>query len=66
MLWQKKFERNLFNLILYYLFMKFYLSSYRLGNEIQKLKKLLPKNKRVALVTNAADAYSDTKLTKTK
>lgn len=39
--------------------MKFYLSSYKLGNEIAKLKDLIPKdNKRVAYIPNALD-YSD-------
>jgi dipeptidase E len=39
--------------------MKFYLSSYRMGNEIGKLKKMIPKNKKTALIMNAVDCYND-------
>ncbi len=35
--------------------MKFYLSSYRLGNEAKKLVSLLPKNKKAAVIANAVD-----------
>ena len=38
--------------------MKFYLSSYKLGNNVQKLRKIIPKNKKTAYVPNALD-YSD-------
>ena len=40
--------------------MKFYLSSYKLGNEVPKLKKLIPKdNKKVAYIPNALDYSTD-------
>lgn len=39
--------------------MKFYLSSYRLGNKVQKLKKMLPKNKKTAFISNAMDYIDD-------
>lgn len=39
--------------------MKYYLSSYKLGNETAKLKKLAPKNKRTAVITNALDYSTD-------
>jgi len=39
--------------------MKFYLSSYRIGNEVRKLKKLIPKNKKTALIPNALDYSKD-------
>jgi len=39
--------------------MKFYLSSYKIGNEIEKLKTLIPKNKRTAYIPNALDFSSD-------
>ena len=41
--------------------MKFYLSSYRIGNETKKLKKMIPKNKKTALISNALDCYSNIK-----
>jgi len=40
--------------------MKFYLSSYKLGNEIGKLKRLIPMgNHRVAYISNALDFSND-------
>jgi dipeptidase E len=36
--------------------MNFYLSSYNFGNEIEKLKTLIPSNKKIALIDNAKDA----------
>lgn len=40
--------------------MKFYLSSYKLGNEIDNLKKLIPvNNKRTAYISNALDFSDD-------
>jgi len=39
--------------------MKFYLSSYKFGNEIEKLKKLIPKNKKTAYISNALDFSDD-------
>lgn len=41
--------------------MKYYLSSYRIGNEasIQKLKRLLPEDNRVAYISNALDPSTD-------
>ncbi len=40
--------------------MKFYLSSYQIGNEIEKLKSLIPKgNKKVAYISNALDFSND-------
>ena len=40
--------------------MKFYLSSYKLGNEIAKLKELIPaENKKVAYISNALDFSDD-------
>ena len=39
--------------------MKLYLSSYRLGNESDKLKKLVGKNKRAAIIPNALDFSTD-------
>jgi len=44
--------------------MKFYLSSYRLGNEIEKLKKLVP-NKKIGYIPNALD-FSDADLDRKK
>lgn len=41
--------------------MKFYLSSYRIGNEVKKLKKMIPKNRKTALITNALDFSNDFK-----
>ena len=35
--------------------MKYYLSSYKIGNEIEKLKDLIPSNKRTAYISNALD-----------
>lgn len=35
--------------------MKYYLSSFKLGNEVEKLKRLIPPNKRTAYITNALD-----------
>lgn len=40
--------------------MKFYLSSYKLGNEITKLKELIPaENKKTAYISNALDFSDD-------
>jgi dipeptidase E len=41
--------------------MKFYLSSYRIGNEVKKLKKMIPRNKKTALIMNSLDCYTDLK-----
>ena len=41
--------------------MKFYLSSYEIGKETKKLRQMLPKNKRTALISNALDCYTDLK-----
>jgi len=38
---------------------KFYLSSYKLGNGIKELKRMLPKNKRTAYIPNALDFSAD-------
>lgn len=39
--------------------MKFYLSSYKLGNEIDALKALIPSSKKTAFISNALDFSSD-------
>jgi len=39
--------------------MKFYLSSYKLGNEVNVLKALIPTNKKTAFISNALDFSSD-------
>lgn len=39
--------------------MRFYLSSYKLGNEIETLKKLIPKNNKTAYISNALDYSTD-------
>lgn len=39
--------------------MKFYLSSYKIGNDLDKLKKLIPANKKTAYISNALDFSSD-------
>ncbi len=39
--------------------MKFYLSSYKLGNELDTLKTLIPSNKKTAFISNALDFSSD-------
>ena len=39
--------------------MKLYLSSYRLGNETEKLISMVPENKRSAVIFNALDFSSD-------
>ncbi len=39
--------------------MKLYLSSYRLGNETEKLISMVPENKRAAVIFNALDFSSD-------
>lgn len=39
--------------------MKFYLSSYKLGNEIDILKSLIPTNKKTAFISNALDFSTD-------
>ena len=35
--------------------MKYYLSSYKLGNEIEKFIDLIPPNKKAAYISNALD-----------
>ena len=35
--------------------MKFYLSSYRIGNKTGKLKQLIPKGKKLGFIPNAMD-----------
>jgi dipeptidase E len=39
--------------------MKLYLSSYKIGNDVNKLKKMLPKNRKTAYISNALDCYDD-------
>jgi dipeptidase E len=39
--------------------MKLYLSSYKIGDEGQKLAKMVGGKKRTALISNALDCYSD-------
>jgi dipeptidase E len=39
--------------------MRFYLSSYKIGNEIEELKKIIPNNKKTAYVSNALDFSDD-------
>lgn len=39
--------------------MKFYLSSYKIGNDINKLKNLIPENKKTAYISNALDFSND-------
>jgi len=39
--------------------MKYYLSSYKLGNETEKLKQMIPSNKKVAIIANAMDYSKD-------
>jgi dipeptidase E len=39
--------------------MKLYLSSYKFGNSIQSLANLMSDNKRIAIIQNALDAYTD-------
>ncbi|MFW6272240.1 MAG: Type 1 glutamine amidotransferase-like domain-containing protein, partial [bacterium] len=39
--------------------MKLYLSSYKLGNELNELKKLVPRNKKTAYISNALDFSND-------
>jgi len=46
--------------------MKFYLSSYKLGNEVKKLKKMTPKNRRTAYISNALDYSTDLAMRKKK
>lgn len=45
--------------IIKYNFMKLYLSSYKLGNEVEKLKSLIPENKKTAYISNALDYSND-------
>jgi len=40
--------------------MKLYLSSYHLGNNPQTLADLMEKNKKIAIIPNALDGYTDT------
>ena len=35
--------------------MKYYLSSFKLGNEVERLKRLIPSNKKTAYISNALD-----------
>jgi len=46
--------------------MRFYLSSYKLGNEVDKLKKMIPKNKKTAYIANAMDYSQDMERIKEK
>lgn len=39
--------------------MKFYLSSYKLGRETERLEKLIPQNKKTAYIDNARDFSTD-------
>ncbi len=39
--------------------MKLYLSSYKFGNSIQALADMMRNNKRIAIIQNALDAYTD-------
>jgi len=39
--------------------MKLYLSSYKFGNSIQSLANMISDNKRIAIIQNPLDAYSD-------
>jgi dipeptidase E len=39
--------------------MKLYLSSYKFGNRIQSLANMMSDNKRIAIIQNALDAYTD-------
>ena len=39
--------------------MRFYLSSYKLGGETERLKKLFPQNKKTVYISNAGDAFTD-------
>jgi len=39
--------------------MRFYLSSYKLGNKVGKLKELIPKNNKTAYISNALDYSTD-------
>ena len=41
--------------------MRFYLSSYKLGNKTDELKKLIPKNNKTAYIPNALDYSNDLK-----
>jgi dipeptidase E len=41
--------------------MKFYLSSFKLGNDIDRLKSLIPPNKKTAYISNALDMVEDHK-----
>ena len=46
--------------------MKFYLSSYRIGNETKKLQSLIPENKKTAFISNALDAMENLERKKEK
>ena len=39
--------------------MRFYLSSYKLGNKVEQFKQLFPKNKKTAYIPNALDFSTD-------
>ncbi len=39
--------------------MKFYLSSYKLGNEVEKLAEMASNNKKMAYIPNALDAWNE-------
>ena len=43
--------------------MKFYLSSYKIGRETKRLRRMLPRNRRTAYIANSCDCYKDTKRT---
>jgi dipeptidase E len=46
--------------------MKLYLSSYRLGDDPQKLVAMVGKNKKAALIANATDYYQDKEISEEK
>ncbi len=39
--------------------MKYYLSSFKIGDDPTRLKDLLPKNKKAVYISNALDRYND-------
>lgn len=47
-----------YKFVLYTLFMKFYLSSYGMGDSVAKLRRMTPENKRTGLILNALDYTS--------
>ena len=46
---------NAYKFMLFIILMKFYLSSYGLGNSVAKLRKMMPKNKKTGFILNALD-----------